>query len=567
MGVDSSERWITSVGKHYFEGGRLVGALGVSWDSTEQDRNERALGDSEELFRTLSSSCPIGIFRTDLEGHTTYVNPRLSEIWGVPAAELLGNNWKSRLHPADTDAVPDIPIDSVAPGAQIQREYRLLLADGRVRWIQSTAAVVHDRDGKPTGKVGTVDDITERKNTLLEWQGAKESAEIASRSKDLFLANVSHELRTPLNGVLGMADLLLVSNLSRDQREMAEIVRDSGRSLLMVVNDILDLSRIEAGKLVIERAPFDWNAMIRQVKTLIEPDALKKGLHLEFRQPENIATVLVGDAGRIKQILLVFLTNALKFTAKGGVVVEVAAETLTATSSELLVAVHDTGPGLSLEQQEKLFRPFSQVDPSSTRKHGGIGLGLSIARSLAELMSGRVGVMSEPGEGATFWLRLVLPTRSDVPIQPSAPQHSETTVGNGRVLVAEDNPVNQTVALAGLKRLGWQADIANSGTAAFELAASNEYSLILMDCQMPDMDGYLATKKIREWEREQKREAVPIVALTAHAMRGDREKCLEAGMDDYLAKPFALSELQDMLVRWTRGSASQKPVGAKGMVA
>ena len=563
----AGERWMTSVGQHYFDGGRLIRAVGVCWDSTEQDLNERALAESEQLFRTLSASSPIGIFRTDLEGNTIYVNPRLCEIWGLPAEELLGSRWKSRLHPDDARALPDLRLDFAAAGAQIQREYRLVMPDGQVRWVQSTAAVVRDRDGRATGKVGTVDDITERKNTLLEWQRAKESAEIASRSKDLFLANVSHELRTPLNGVLGMSDLLLEADLRPDQREMAEVVRDSGRSLLMVVNDILDVSRIEAGKLVIERAPFEWNAMMHQVKTLMEPEAKKKGLRIDFHQPENIAQSMMGDAGRIKQILLVFLTNALKFTAEGGIKVEVAADLIEPDSSEMLIAVHDTGPGLSLEQQEKLFRPFSQVDPSSTRKHGGVGLGLSIARRLAELMGGRVGVMSNRGEGATFWLRLVLPVVANAPVQAAVPQCLDLASGSKRVLLAEDNAVNQTVALAGLKRLGWQADVATTGTAAVDLVKQNQYSLVLMDCQMPDMDGYTATKRIREWEKECHRAAVPIVAVTAHAMEGDRERCIEAGMNDYLAKPFGVKDLRDALERWTSSVATADAAVGGEMVA
>lgn len=429
------ERAITSVGRHYYgEHGMLLGALGVSWDSTENDSGERALAESEALFRTLSEACPIGIFRTDLDENTVYVNRRLEEIWELSPDELVGWKWKSRLHPDDAPRLKDWDVRHAMHNTRVQREYRLVMPDGSIRWIQSRAAVLHDRDGKPVGKVGTVDDITERKQTLLELQAAKEAAEVANRSKDLFLANVSHELRTPLNGILGMADLLLESGLNPEQREMAEIVRDSGRSLLMVVNDILDLNRIEAGKLTIEHAPFDWIAMMRQTLMLVEPEAQRKGLKLEVKQSSNMATSFVGDAGRLKQILLVYLTNALKFTMKGGIMVEVVADEVAPGALELLLTVRDTGPGIKAEQCAKLFRPFSQLDPSSTRKHGGVGLGLAIAQSLAERMGGHVGVVSEFGEGSTFWLRLVLPTCAAVsPVEiamqetPNWRSHSHST--------------------------------------------------------------------------------------------------------------------------------------------
>lgn len=548
---------ITSVGKHFFdEESRLLGALGVSWDSTENDRNERALAESEELFRTLSSACPIGIFRTDLDENTTYVNPRLTEIWDMPPDELVGWKWKSRLHPDDARGLVELDLKSASKHTRVQREYRLVMPDGTVRWIQSRAAIVHDSHGKPAGKVGTVDDITERKSTLLELQAAKEAAEVASHSKDLFLANVSHELRTPLNGVLGMTDLLLETELSEEQREMAEIVRDSGRSLLMVVNDILDLSRIEAGKLAIEHAPFDWKDMMRQAMSLVEPEAQRKGLSLELTQSANIPGRFEGDPGRVKQILLVFLTNALKFTSKGSIAVEVVADEVSEGALEMLLTVRDTGPGISIKQQGKLFRPFSQIDPSSTRKHGGVGLGLAIARSLAELMGGSVGVVSAPGEGSTFWLRLVLPTYVGALKPEQTPSRLEQNGVRGRVLVVEDNPVNQDVAVSVLRQLGWQADVAANGHVAFDLIQQREYALLLMDCQMPGLDGYSATEQIRSWEKTARRPEVPIVALTAHAMTGDRERCLNAGMNDYLAKPFALAELRAALARWARDTGS-----------
>jgi CheY-like chemotaxis protein len=264
-------------------------------------------------------------------------------------------------------------------------------------------------------------------------------------------------------------------------------------------------------------------------------------------------TRFLGDAERIRQILLVYLTNALKFTEAGSVTVNVAAQPLTEEAVELTVMVRDTGPGIPHADQGKLFQPFSQIDPSSTRKHGGAGLGLAIARRLAELMGGSVGVKSSEGQGATFWLRLTLSSSPEPALvrQPMA--------GAARVLVVEDNPDSQRVALTMLWKLGWQADLVSDGLMAVDVIRRNEYAVVFMDCQMPRMDGYDATEEIRKWERTIDRPPVPIVALTAHAMAGDRERCFQAGMSDYLAKPFGLENLRRTLNQWAGHSPAPVP--------
>jgi PAS domain S-box-containing protein len=550
---DETIRSVTWVGEHYFdEDGTLSGALGIAWDSTEADGRERALVESEEMFRGLSTSSPMGIFKTDLDGNSLYANRRLEEIWGVPPGGLMGQKWMERIHPEDLDDVTDWWRHGIREGRPFVAEHRLLLADGSVRWVFGRASIMHDRQGKPIGTVGTVDDITERKKTYLELQAAKEAAEIANRSKDLFLSNVSHELRTPLNGVLGMTELLLDTDLEPDQRQMAELVRDSGRSLLKVVNDILDLTRIQARKMSIANAPFDWHSMLDQVIALLKPEAAKKGIALQVEQSESMPREFVGDADRIKQILVVYLTNALKFTSAGSILVTVTAKPATDHCFELMICVRDTGPGISADEQSKLFQPFSQIDSSSTRRHGGVGLGLAIARCLAELMGGSVGVTSSAGRGATFWLKLNLPTtsRAERAYEQANGAKPGRQDSSNRVLLVEDNAEGQQVAINMLLKLGCQCDLASDGLMAVKMIQQNEYAVVFMDCQMPDLDGYSATEEIRKWERAVGRAAVPIVALTAHAMRGDRERCLESGMTDYLPKPFGLEELRSALDRW-----------------
>jgi len=553
-------RSLTMVGNHYYvedettDQREVVGALGVAWDSGEADRSARALAESEEMFRGLSNSCPVGIFKTNLKGELVYANQRLAEICGTQVSGILGVNWADCIHPEDVDEVRLCVLEGLRQQRSLQNEVRLLMPEGTVRWCFARSEIVHDQAGNPVGMVGTVDDITGRKKTLEELQAAKETAEIASRSKDIFLTNVSHELRTPLNGVLGMADLLLDTQLTPEQRQMSEIMRDSGQALLRVVNDILDLSRVQACKLEIENIPFDWLVLLRQVLEHLKPEASKKGIALKLEQAENMPTRFVGDAERIRQILLVYLTNALKFTEAGSVTVAVGAQAVSAEAFELTVMVRDTGPGIPQADQNKLFQPFSQIDPSSTRKHGGAGLGLAIARRLAELMGGSVGVVSSEGSGATFWLRLTLP-----PAPERVEKLRERIASPPCVLVVEDNPDSQRVALTMLWKLGWHADLVSDGLAALEMIRRNDYAVVFMDCQMPRMDGYSATEEVRKWEKSTQRAAVPIVALTAHAMTGDRERCFNAGMNDYLAKPLGLENLRLALNQWASDSSAAQP--------
>jgi PAS domain S-box-containing protein len=554
--ADGSERCITTAGDHYFaEDGSLLGSLGVCWDSTEADRRERALQESEELFRILSSASPVGIVRTDRDGNSIYANPKLAEIWQLPIEQFTGRNWVSRIHPDDVDALLQDWEAATRKGRPFEMEFRLLMPNGTIRWMHGRSALVLDRYGRQSGSVGTIDDITDRKKALHDLHEAKHVAELASQSKDIFLTNISHELRTPLNGVLGMIELLLDTELDPDQRQMAEIVRDSGTSLLNVVNDILDLSRIQACKLTLESIPFDWDSMLRQVFTGLQPDADRKGLQLTLEQPQGALGKFVGDASRIQQILLVYLTNALKFTSMGRVTVSVASERLSQSAVELLVMVRDTGPGIPLAHQNKLFKPFSQVDESITRKHGGTGLGLAIAKRLAELMGGNVGVVSSAGNGSTFWLRLTLSTA----VRSAEAQKRKIHPGSRRVLVVEDNFESQMVAMNMLWKLGWQADLVSDGALALEIVRQDDYAMVFMDCQMSRMDGYETTEEIRKWERAGQRDEVPIVALTAHAMEGDRERCLNVGMNDYLSKPVSLEELRKVLDQWAGNSEINVP--------
>ncbi|HEB91744.1 MAG TPA: response regulator, partial [Deltaproteobacteria bacterium] len=701
---------------------------------------ERQYADEELRFQTEALGKHALVSMSDIDGRIFYVNDRFVEVSGYRREELIGSRHQILRSGRHSPAYYDELWDTIRRGDIWHGELCNRAKDGSFFWVDTTILPGRDELGRVNRYIAVRTDITKLKETQaelirsladvessrdrVELQAtalaqmtedlirAREKAEKAAETKSRFLANMSHEIRTPMNGVLGMTELLLDTDLDPEQREFAQTIASSGEILLTLINDILDLSKLEAGRVELESREFDMQRVAIDVLGLLRTGAEDKGVAILLRHPQNVPTMLKADPVRFRQILTNLVSNAIKFTASGHVLVETDVMAHEEGRNSIRIAVHDTGIGIPEQARSGLFDAFTQADASTTRKYGGTGLGLAISRTLVELMGGEIGVESEPGIGSTFWFTLPLaePTsgreegpgteglkgrrilvvaanaeqrrtlgdyvrdfgmdgeEADSPHEAisklrAAAQASEpfqfllvddwsiqtdaiglglelrregpdgTTAaillsdanwkgreetlleagwsallpplltprqlalalaasgkgasptpppslltgsdlsealasrmaepiespaesakaGTGlHVLVAEDNRVNQKLALRMLERLGCEVDVANDGQEAVERLFKGEYDLVFMDCQMPNMDGYEATRAIREKEEASDRR-IPIVAMTANAMEGDRERCLDAGMDDYTTKPISLSALEQMLGKWSGG--------------
>jgi CheY-like chemotaxis protein/nitrogen-specific signal transduction histidine kinase len=398
-----------------------------------------------------------------------------------------------------------------------------------------------------------------------EMHEAKEEAERASRAKSAFVSRMSHELRTPMNAILGFSQLLEEEELKPEQKDFVLEINRAGVHLLELINQVLDLAKIEAGSMTLENIPFDPTQMVEQVATLIGEQARARELELRLEVSPDLPGQILGDPTRLRQVLINLAGNALKFTHQGGIDLRVA---LVEEGNRIEYSVRDSGIGMDAETLARLFRPFSQADESVTRKFGGTGLGLSIARDLVRAMGGEIHVESESGQGSRFWFSLPAvraaeefadnhsaglasaPITEPVPLSENAGGTSEPSELAGHVLLVEDNNINQIIASRMLERLGLTHEIANNGREALEKIQAHTYDLILMDVQMPEMDGMDATRALRAWEIENARPRLPVIAMTANALSGDRSDCLASGMDDHLAKPVRVETLRALLAHW-----------------
>jgi PAS domain S-box-containing protein len=568
---DGSYRWILArAAALRHPDGRPYRLAGSHTDITRRKRAEEELAYERYLLKSLMDTVPDCIYFKDRDSRFLRINRALAERFGFegPAAALGKTDFDLFTEEHARQAFEDEQEIIRTGRPVVGKEEKETWPDGRVTWASTTKMPLRDAQGALVGTFGISRDISRRKRIEEELRQAKEAAEAASRAKSAFLAAMSHEIRTPMNGILGMTELTLDTQLTPEQRDYLSAVKKSSEALLSILNDILDFSKIEADRLELDRAPFGLREVVGDTLATLALAARQKGLGLTGRLAPDAPDSLVGDPGRLRQVLVNLVGNAIKFTERGEVVMEVESaqgpggggrfvptedrdvssppRTARGEGVALHFAVRDTGTGIPADKQETIFEPFAQVGGALTRVREGTGLGLAIASRLVGMMGGRLRVESQVGKGSTFeftaWFGLG--QASPAPAEPPAPAAAphRPCPRRLRVLLAEDNPVNQKLAVSILHKQGHAVVVAGNGREALAALGRGEFDLVLMDVQMPEMDGLEATKQLRAWERGTGRH-VPVIAMTAYAMKGDRERCLQAGMDGYLAKPVRTAEL------------------------
>lgn len=531
------------------ETGRVTEVQAVGRDITESRRMHRALQESEKRLRFLFEEIPhIAVAGCGIGREVFFWNRASERLYGYTREEAIGRKLD------DLVIVPEQRDEFVAAMARWVDSGELPPAgevlkhrsDGERVVVHSTRLSTENADGEREMYVVDVN-LSELKRAHRELVEAKQSAERANRAKSEFLANMSHEIRTPMNGVMGMTNLLLESELTEEQRQFAQMAQDSTKDLLGIIDELLDISRVEAGDLRLQLELFRPRELVERVTALFSDRALGKGVVLSVAVHPDVPAEMKGDAGRIRQVIINLMENALKFTDEGHIQIRMQAAPLDG-GWDLKVDVQDTGIGMEPELLDHIFEKFMQGDSSSHRQYGGVGLGLAICKQLVGLMGGEISVSSVVGQGSMFMFNVVLPA-VDKPVTAVAAPAAGSGVSIGAdVLVVEDNLLNQKVTCAILDKAGCRTCVAINGQEALAMLPETSFDLIVMDIQMPVMDGYEATRAIREMDGDIR--SIPIIALTAHALEGDREKCLDAGMDDYLTKPVSKSKLIAMVKKY-----------------
>jgi len=563
--ITSDEKtWLSRSSPIKDENEMVTGVVQVALNISDRKKAESALRESERLLAGIIDFLPDATLVIDKEGKVISWNQSMEKMTGVKAEKILGKGDYEYALPFYGERRP-ILIDAVRGfnqgfekgyNAVKRQEDGTLAAEtyipnlrGNETYLLGSASALYDSDGNYWGAIESIRDITERKHAEEDLQRAKDNAESATLAKSEFLANMSHEIRTPMNAVIGMTGLLLDEKLTASQLEDVEIIRRSGDTLLTIINNILDLTKIESGMMELEHQSFDLRECLEISLDMVAIDAKRKGLETEYAFEGHVPTMVQGDPTRINQILINLLNNAVKFTEKGRIKISVSSKAVDGDRYKIHFAVKDTGIGIPHDKMERLFQSFRQVDASTARRYGGTGLGLAISKRLAELMGGKMWVESEVGKGSAFHFTIMVESTSCDPIAIDRPVLKVDVPGDLNkglsILLAEDNLVNQIVTQRMLNKLGYRSDVAANGFEVLQALERQHYDVVLMDVQMPEMDGLEATRMIRQrWTDE---ETPFIIAMTASALKGDREACLAAGMDNYVSKPVKMEMLRAAL--------------------
>jgi signal transduction histidine kinase/CheY-like chemotaxis protein/HPt (histidine-containing phosphotransfer) domain-containing protein len=567
MKPNTEQRLLQIVEKLQHENAQLRERAGS--ESHSRLMAEAALGQTEERLQLALDAAGLAMWEWDLARNSVFTSARFADLLGMAAGgatqELVWSSGElvEKITVDDRSRLRDALVALFKRVSQrLEVEFRIASPAGTV-WLECTGEVTQwDMLGRAERVMGILRDVTRRREIAQEMEAARAEAVAANAAKDEFLAHMSHEIRTPLNGVIGMNNLLTHTALTPEQRQYVELVGSSGRALLLLVNDVLDYSRLQAQMLVLEQVRFDLRRWLWEVVTPQRIAAQAKGLELQWEVQESVPTQAVGDPGRLRQIVINLVSNAIKFTDKGSIQVRLQALAPQGSQQWLQLQVIDSGIGIAADKRELIFSAFVQADSSTSRRYGGSGLGLSICARLAQLMGGRITLDSTPGQGSCFTVQVPLGVAHlDIPVtqfgqeEPSGVEHTVPSMlpsaiqpHRGKLaLVVDDNSVNQLLASKLLHRLGFTVDVAFDGEQALQAVYLHRYDLVLLDIQMPGMNGWQAAFHIRQWEQRERRSRVPLIALSAHASAADREQAVAAGMDGYLSKPLTPDALQSAL--------------------